>query len=306
MSQLCASPGLVGTILNRVYEQSVSRSVARVGRAHVATHGMPEGAFQECALAKTLHDLARDLPFAMLHLPRNLVEFRVQHTMAFANQLEAAVEQTHGDVQDGESTDTKDSSSTDSFLKPPSDVGVDADAQLDLDKGADMERYHYVNPYRDDDDASAAPENPVGAATGSTPAEVPEEEVEETPAESVVEKCIDSCKAESGRLFLMQGAATFRVQTGSTVDLGHIEPCPTHKYRRWVVAIVPNAAMDTEEALKELVVRERFGGCPFFVGCGGTGYAKELCIIYQCSEADKHKAKEIIFLVIRISVCVSS
>ena len=182
----------------------------------------------------------------------------------------------------------EDGSTSDSFLEPPNGDDVDIDMQQDLDEGANMERYHYVNPYQDRDDAeSTLLENLAGSAMDLPPAEIPEG----APAGSSTDKCIDSCKSETGRLLLMQGAVNFRTQASSHINLSSVVPCPNHKFKRWVIALIPNATIDTEEGFKELVAREGFDACPFFVGCSGVDNANEMCIIYQSSEADKHKVK---------------
>ena len=175
---------------------------------------------------------------------------------------------------DDDNTDVQqDGSSTDSFFEPPHGDG-DTDKQQDLDEGANMGRYHYVNIHQDR-------ENDVGVSL-------------QTPGSSTEarDKCIDSCKSESGKLLLMQGAPKFVTQSGSSGNLTHLEPCPSHKFKRWVIASI-TPTIDTEEGFKELVAREGFENCPLFVGCCGVDYAREMVIMYQSSESDKHKVKKL-------------
>lgn len=176
------------------------------------------------------------------------------------NQQEAADES----VADGSSTN-------DSFLEPPND---------DLAEGANMDRFHYVNLQQDhEDDAHVLPNL----------AQVPAEVSPAAQASTDNGKCVDSCRSESGKLFLMQGATKFTPQDGAFFDLSHLEPCPSHKFKRWVIALVVNMTIDSEDAFKEVVDREGFGACPFFMGCNADG--NETYIIYQSSESDKHKVK---------------
>ena len=182
-------------------------------------------------------------------------------------------QQTNADACDS-LMDVSQNGSNDSLFEPPNGDDVDTDMQQDLDEGANMGRYHYVNIHQDR-------ENDVGVSL-----QTPDSSTEAR------DKCIDSCKSESGKLLLMQGAAKFVTQSGSSGNLTHLEPCPSHKFKRWVIATI-TPTIDTEEGFKELVAREGFENCPLFVGCCGVDYAKEMVIMYQSSESDKHKVKKL-------------